>query len=251
MVLWLVFYFVLGSTLGSFLNLCACRLPQGRSIVWGRSACDSCGHKLAVYDLVPVISYAALKGRCRYCNTAYGCSNLAAEVLTGLTFVLCGWQSAPGLRLLLLLCLTCCLILVSLIDYRLQIIPDGLVALIAFSGIFYSALYLPEGIAGGLSGSVLAFSITLAIFILSRGGMGGGDVKLSAALGLWLGLEQTAMFLLLAFISGGLIATLLLIGGVKGRQEAIPFGPFLCAGAFAALLFARQLADFYWSVFYF
>lgn len=251
MLLWIIFYFVLGSVIGSFINLCACRLPLGRSIVWGRSACDSCGHPLAVFDLLPVFSYVFLQGRCRYCNAAYGSSHLITEVLTGVLFVLCGLQVLPGLKLLLLFALTACLILISLIDLQLQIIPDNLAALIALGGIVYSILYLPGGIAAGLSGSALGFGIMLAIFVISSGGMGGGDVKLSAALGLWLGFEYTAIFLLLAFCVGGLFSILLLIFDIKGRQDAIPFGPFLCAAAFAALLYGKPLADYYWKLFYF
>ena len=91
----------------------------------------------------------------------------------------------------------------------------------------------------------------LAIFLISRGGMGGGDVKLSAAAGLWLGFENTVIFLLLSFISGGIISILLMLTGVKNKQDAIPFGPFLCAGAFTALLYAGYLANFYWNLFNF
>ena len=173
------------------------------------------------------------------------------EVLTGLAFVLCGMQAEFGLKLLLLFIFCCAVILISLIDYELQIIPDSLVLILAAGGFLYSSLYLPGGLLNGLFGSVFAFSVMLAIFLISRGGMGGGDVKLSAAAGLWLGFENTVIFLLLSFISGGIISILLMITGVKNKQDAIPFGPFLCAGAFAALLYAGYLANFYWNLFNF
>ncbi len=230
MFYWLLFYFFTGSALGSFLNLCACRLPRGQSVVVGRSACDFCGKKLTVTDLVPVFSYLFLKG---------------------LAFVLCGMQAEFGLKLLLLFIFCCAVILISLIDYELQIIPDSLVLIFAAGGIIYSCLYLHGGLLNGLFGSVFAFAVMLAIFLISRGGMGGGDVKLSAAAGLWLGFENTVIFLLLSFISGGIISILLMVTGVKNKQDAIPFGPFLCAGAFAALLYAGYLANFYWNLFNF
>lgn len=246
---WLLFYFLTGSTLGSFLNLCACRLPRGQSVVVGRSACDYCGKKLRIIELVPILSYLFLKGRCHYCGVNYGISHLFVEVLTGLAFVLCGMQTEFGLKLLLLFIFCCTVILISLIDYELQIIPDRLVLILAAGGGIYSALYLPEGLFQGLYGSLFAFAVMLAIFFISRGGMGGGDVKLSAAAGLWLGFENTVMFLLLSFIAGGIISILLLITGVKNKQDAVPFGPFLCAGAFSALLYAEFLANYYWNLF--
>lgn len=251
MFAWLIFYFILGAVCGSFLNLCACRLPRGQSVVVGRSACDFCGMKLTVTELIPVLSYLFLKGRCRYCGVNYGISHLFAEVLTGWTFVLCAMQAEFGLKLLLLFIFCSAVILISLIDYELQIIPDSLVLILAAGGLIYSCLYLSGGLLNGLFGSVFAFAVMLAIFLISRGGMGGGDVKLSAAAGLWLGFENTVIFLLLSFISGGIISILLMITGVKNKQDAIPFGPFLCAGAFAALLYAGFLANFYWNLFNF
>ena len=127
MFYWLLFYFFTGSALGSFLNLCACRLPRGQSVVVGRSICDFCGKKLTATELIPVFSYLFLKDRCRYCGVNYGISHLFTEVLTGLAFVLCGMQTEFGLKLLLLFIFCCAVILISLIDYELQIIPDSLV----------------------------------------------------------------------------------------------------------------------------
>lgn len=251
MFAWLIFYFILGAVCGSFLKLCAFRLPRGQSVVVGRSACDFCGKKLTVTELIPVLSYLFLKGRCRYCGVNYGISHLFAEILTGLAFVLCGMQTEFGLKLLLLFIFCCAVILISLIDYELQIIPDSLVLILAACGFIYSSLYLPGGFLNGLYGSVFGFSVMLAIFLISRGGMGGGDVKLSAAAGLWLGFENTVIFLLLSFISGGIISILLMVTGVKNKQDAIPFGPFLCAGAFAALLYSGFLANYYWNLFNF
>lgn len=245
---WMFFYFIAGCVTGSFLNCCALRLPQGRSL-WGRSACERCGHLLSVYDLVPVVSYLYLRGKCRYCQTSYGSGNLMAELLTGCVFVLCGLQILPGIKLLMLFVLASCLILISLIDFHVQIIPDYLVLIIALCGIAFSILYLPGGLTESLKGSAAAFTVMLTIFILSRGGMGGGDVKLGTVLGLWLGFEHTIMFLLLAFMMGGFISCLLLMSGVKERKDAVPFGPFLCAGALISVLYARPLAAYYWSLF--
>ena len=211
MTIWLAFYFALGAAAGRLLKLCACR----------------------------------------YCSTVYGSRNLPAELLTGTAFALCGLHFKPVLPLALMFVLTSCLILISLIDYKTQIIPDRLVGVIAVSGVLYNLLYAPQSVVDMLLGGAVGFVVMLVIFVISRGGMGGGDVKLSTAVGLWLGVEGTLLFLLLAFIMGGVISLLLLVSGAKSKGDAIPFGPFLCFAAFVTVLYQPFLLNFYWQLFLF
>ena len=168
-----------------------------------------------------------------------------------MAFALCALHFKPVLPLTLIFILTSCLILISLIDYKKQIISDGLVGVIAVSGVLYNLLYAPQGIMDMLLGGAVGFAVMLLIFVISRGGMGGGDVKLSAAVGLWLGVEETLLFLLLAFIMGGVISLLLLVSGAKSKDDAIPFGPFLCLAAFITVLYQPFLLNFYWQLFLF
>lgn len=168
-----------------------------------------------------------------------------------MAFALCALQFKPVLPLALMFVLTSCLIPISLIDYKTQIIPDGLVGVIAVSGALYNLLYVPQGVVDMLFGAAVGFVVMLLIFIISRGGMGGGDVKLSAAVGLWLGVEGTLLFLLLAFIMGGVISLLLLVSGIKSKGDAIPFGPVLCFAAFITVLYQPFLFNFYWQLFLF
>ena len=188
---------------------------------------------------------------CRYCGAVYESRNLLAELLTGTAFALCALHFKPVLPLALMFVLTSCLILISLIDYKTQIIPDGLVGVIAVSGTLYNLLYVPHGVMDMLPGVAVGFAVMLLIFVISRGGMGGGDVKLSTAVGLWLGVEGTLLFLLLAFIMGGIISLLLLLSGVKSKGDAIPFGPFLCLAAFITVLYQPFLLNLYWQLFCF
>ena len=188
---------------------------------------------------------------CRYCGAVYGSRNLLAELLTGTAFALCALHFKPALPLAMMFVLTSCLILISLIDYKTQIIPDGLVGVIAVSGALYNLLYASQGVVDMLLAGAVGFVVMLVIFVISRGGMGGGDVKLSAAVGLWLGVEGTLLFLLLAFIMGGVISLLLLASGAKSKGDAIPFGPFLCLAAFVTVLYKPFLINFYWQLFWF
>ena len=211
MTVWLTFYFAFGAAAGRLLKLSACR----------------------------------------YCGAVYESRNLLAELLTGTAFALCALHFKPVLPLALIFILTSCLILISLIDYKKQIIPDGLVGVIAVSGALYNLLYAPQDVVDMLFGGTIGFAVMLAIFVINRGGMGGGDVKLSAAVGLWLGVEGTLLFLLLAFIMGGVISLLLLVSGEKSKGDAIPFGPFLCLAAFVTILYQPFLLNFYWQLFLF
>ena len=188
---------------------------------------------------------------CRNCGSVHGNSNLFTEVITGTAFALCALHFKPVLPLALIFILTSCLILISLIDYKKQIIPDGLVGVISVSGALYNLLYAPQGIMDMLLGGAIGFAVMLLIFVISRGGMGGGDIKLSAAVGLWLGVEGSLLFLLLAFIMGGVISLLLLVSGVKSKGDAVPFGPFLCLAAFVTVLYQPFLLNFYWQLFLF
>ena len=211
MIFWLTFYFALGAAAGRILKLSACH----------------------------------------YCSAVYESRNLLAELLMGTAFALCALHFKPLLPLVLMFVLTSCLISISLIDYKTQIIPDGLVGVIAVSGALYNLLYVPQGIVDMLFGGAVGFAVMLLIFIISSSGMGGGDVKLSAAVGLWLGVEGTLLFLLLAFIMGGVISLLLLASGAKSKGDAIPFGPFLCLAAFVTVLYQPFLLNFYWQLFLF
>ena len=212
-------YFVIGIVIGSFLNVCIYRLPLGKSVISPPSACGSCGHRLGALDMIPVLSYFWLRGRCRYCNAAYSARYMLVELLTGILFALCGLYYLPGLKIILVFFFVACLIVQAFIDLDHQILLDEILMLM------------------------------LLIFLLSRGGMGAGDVKLSFVLGVWLGFKASIVCLMLAFVFGGIIGVLLLASGIKQRKDPIPFGPFLCIGAYIALLFSPYLIYFYWNLF--
>ena len=245
----LLFYFIFGAIIGSFLNVCIYRLPNGRSIVKPPSACGSCGHRLYPLDLIPIFSYFLLHGRCRYCGASYSCRYAVVEFLTGSLFVIIGYNFFLSTRVLFLFVLTACLIIETFVDLDEMIILDEILVLLFPLGLAYGYYYLPEGIISSLEGAGVAGVIMLAIFLLSRGGMGAGDVKLAFVIGAWLGFSGSLMFLLLAFIGGGLIGILLFFFSVKGRKDAIPFGPFLCLSAYITVIYYPYLLKFYWNLF--
>ncbi|HHV56657.1 MAG TPA: prepilin peptidase [Firmicutes bacterium] len=231
----------LGLTVGSFLNVVAHRLPRGESLLRPRSRCPKCGHTLAAWDLVPVLSFLWLRGRCRFCRAPISPRYPAVELCTGAFFVAAGLLLAPTWQLLRTLALGSLFIAASLIDLDTLVLPDAFTL-----GGAALALLLPPGprpayLLGALAGCALLLFIAWA----SRGGMGGGDVKLGLALGAFLGWPNVLPALFLAFFLGAAAGIGLILAKKKRRSDAVPFGPFLVAGGLGAALWGTELLELY------
>lgn len=239
----------LGLVVGSFLNVVVARLPHHRSL-WGpRSACPACGAAIAWHDNIPVLSFVALRGRCRACEAPIAWRYPLIEALTGGTFVLAYLVLGVSLALAPALVLLAALIAITFIDLEHQIIPDvitlpgivtGLVANVATGAVPW---------LDSVIGAIVAGWVFFVIIVASGGGMGGGDMKLAAMLGSFLGWQLTVVALFLAVVAGGGMALAVLSAGKKGRKDPIPFGPFLAVGGAAALLWGRSLMAWYFDVF--
>jgi len=254
---------IFGLTIGSFLNVCIYRLPRGESVSFPSSHCMSCDTRLKPLDMLPVISWFLLRGRCRYCGAAFSFRYAAVELLTAVLFVLCFTVFGLGPELLKGLALTSFLIVITFIDYDHQLILDKVVIWLAGTGVVINVLinnfnYIVNyfGITGNffvsyislldmLMGLLAGGGLLLVIAIASRGGMGGGDIKFAAALGLWLGWKFTLLTLFIAFLLGGVGGVIVLALKLKGRKDYIPFGPFIAAGAFVSLLYGIDLIKWY------
>jgi leader peptidase (prepilin peptidase)/N-methyltransferase len=249
--LFLAIFTVLGLSVGSFLNVCSDRLPAGRSIINPPSACDACQKRLGFRDLVPVFSYLWLRGRCRYCHTPIPWRLPAVEAAMGVVFPLLYWYYGLSLELGFSLVYTCLLTLIMLIDIEHQLIPDkvvypGMVLALAFSP-FQPALGTGAGlrVISAVSGGAAGLVVMLLFFLLARGGMGLGDVKMAAMLGLITGFPRVFVALFLAVIAGGLVAAALLSLGLKKRRQPIPFGPFLSIGTMAVVIWGDDIIGWY------
>lgn len=234
-------YSLLGLAVGSFLNLCIDRLPGGRSIISPSSHCEACGHRLAPFDLIPVLSYLWLRGRCRYCAAPIPLRILAVELAAGLLFALL-WQLYDNtLQLALATLYTLLLIVILVIDLERHRILNRLVypgfTLGLLTAPFVPHHYFLELLGGGLMGFGLLFLIALAY----PGGMGMGDVKLAALIGLMVGFPEILVALFLSFVAGGIAAASLMLGGFKGRRDPIPFGPFLAIGGMVSMLYGETI----------
>ena len=254
-----VLFFWLGASIGSFVNVVADRLPLGQSLVYPASHCPVCNTALRPVDLVPILSYLWLRGRCRYCGAPIPARVPLIEALMGvlLTLAFIRYGLTPGFVVAAVA--IALLTAISLIDLEHGIIPNRLVIPAAVVALAISPLWPSLEIArpflGGtrmvasLESSVAsgagAFLIFLAIFLVYPGGMGAGDVKLAGMLGLLLGFPATVVAIWLAMVGGGLVAATLLLFKKLGRKTSIPFGPFLGSAAVVTLLGEGDLISLY------
>ena len=241
----IIFVFLFGLIIGSFLNVCIYRLPYKHSIVMPPSHCMTCNTRLKPWDLIPVISYILTRGRCRYCHTGFSPRYPLIELLTALLFVWCLEIIGPDIILVKALIITGFLIVITFIDYDHQLILDTVLLWLSGAGV---VINLWTGSVEPLNMAVAAFlggGLLLIIALISKGGMGGGDIKFAAALGLCFGWQLLLLTLLLAFVWGGIGGILLIVCKLKSRKDFIPFGPFIALGALISMLYGNNIITWY------
>jgi len=230
-----------GVILGSFLNVCIDRIPRGGSLIRGRSHCDACGHSLSALDLIPVASYLWLRGRCRYCGARIPPRVPAVEIGTGALFALIGLRYPASLEAVLIAAYSALLIVFLVIDLESGRILNKL----SYPAIGLALLAAPlpprRTATEMLIGGAIGFGLLLLIALVYPAGMGMGDVKLAAFIGLAVGYPQVWLALFLAFVGGGLLSGALVLAKRIGRKDPIAFGPFLAAGAIATMLYGEQI----------
>lgn len=237
--------FTFGFITGSFLNVCIYRIPRGQSLIYPSSRCNGCGESLKAYQMIPVISYIALGGRCSCCKMKISFIYPTVELLTGVMFVILFYRFGVGFDFLKYIVLTSILIVISFIDVENQIIPDLLIAAGLAWGTIFALMDKSCPVKGYFMGMIVGGGLLFVIAFLSRGGMGGGDVKLMAVIGLFMGWQFTLLTLFLAFVSGGIIGFLLVLSGKKTRKDAIPFAPFLSISALVTILAGQAIISCY------
>ena len=246
---------VLGLLIGSFLTVVVDRVPRGASIVAPRSACGACGTTLGAPDLVPVLSWVVLRGRCRHCGASIGVEPVVLELATAALFAVMAarfgftWQS-------LAYCVLCAgLLALSIIDLRTMRLPREITyatALIGVPLLVVAALVArqPHRIGTMCIGAAIAGVFMWLVYVLSRGGLGDGDVRLAPLLGAylgWLGLGYVPIGLFCGFLLGSIVGVAAMVVGRAGRRSALPFGPFLAAGTVLAVFVGAPLIDLLWS----
>ena len=238
---------VVGAIFGSFLNVVAYRLPRGESLSRPRSRCPQCQTPIKPYDNVPVLSWLALRGRCRSCRAPISARYPLVEAMTGLLCASVVLAKGPDEDALLPLALVLLLVPITLIDLDHRIIPNRLTLLGAVVAPALVALTEPDALPEHLIAAVAAGGFFLLALMAYPRGMGMGDVKLAAVLGLFLG-RAVAPAIFVALVAGTLVGAAVIArkGAREGRKTAVPFGPFLALGGVVALFWGDAMVD--WSL---
>lgn len=248
-LIFLVFYGLSGAAVGSFLNVCILRIPQGRGVVAGRSHCVSCGHVLGFRDMIPVLSWVLLGGRCRYCGSSVSLQYPAVELLTGASFMLCCFAMGPTTGSALMCLFSCLLITAAFIDGRHMYIPDGIhVLILVLALLSFVAGQTPSPVLR-LAGALGAGGFLTLLNLLSKGGVGWGDVKLFAVSGLLIGPGPAMSAILMGYVMAGLWYAVPLMRGKVGRKTRIPMVPFFGPALMICGLWHRELFLWYMGLF--
>jgi len=268
----------LGLSFGSFLNVVAYRLPLMMERDWKlechefleleqpkleddllslnlstpASACPHCGHKIRFWENIPVISYIFLKAKCSSCAKTISIQYPIVELLTGMASVAVAYTFGPSLQTLAGLIFTWVLIALTLIDLKKQLLPDDITLpllwggiLISFYGLFTN---LNDSVIGAIAGYLILWSVYQLFKLLTKKeGMGFGDFKLLAALGAWLGYSYLPQIILVSSVVGSVIGITMIVVGKNEQQQPIPFGPYLAAAGWIALLWGETINATYLS----
>ncbi len=240
-----LFSFLYGLLLGSFYNVVGLRVPVKQSIVSPRSACPNCQHQLKAYELVPVLSYVIQGGKCRQCKTGISSIYPIIELMTGLLFIsaplILGWTS----ELFVSWTLISLFMIIFVSDITYMLIPDKI--LIVFAGIFLlERIFIPlTPWWDSILGAAIGFALLLLIAVISKGGMGGGDIKLFAVVGFVVGTKVLLLSFFLATLLGAVVGGIGLLLKIVKKGKPIPFGPFIAAGTLLAYYFYEEIISLY------
>ena len=245
-----ILLFPVGLLLGSFLTVVAHRVPRGESVVGGRSRCPACGVQIAAYDNVPVLSWLALRGRARCCGAPISPRYPLTELATGSLYAATGlvlWGDAG--EVILGLAFVTMLVAVTLTDLERRIIPNKILLVGAIMALAIVAITDPGSLPERAIAAAAAGGLLFAAALAYPRGMGLGDVKLAATMGLFLG-RDVAPAILVALFAGSLVGLAMIARyGAAARKRAIPFGPFLALGGVVGLLAGEELIEWYLGTF--
>lgn len=249
-VLFFIFAFVFGAVVGSFLNVCICRLPRDESVVSPPSHCPSCDYRIRWYDNIPLVSYLLLGGKCRGCHTKISIQYPLVELLNGLLCLALFFRFGPTLAFCALFIFCSALVVITFIDIEHQIIPDEISLSGIVIGFVFSFFLRGHGWLNSLLGILLGGGSLLLVayvyqWLTGKEGMGGGDIKLLAMMGAFLGWKSIPFIIFASSLVGSVIGVSLMLIQKKDSKLTIPFGPYLAFGAVLYIFFGNRLITWY------
>lgn len=261
-----ILFTIVGIAIGSFLNVCIDRLPARKSLISLPSHCDTCQHRISVVDLIPLLNYLWLRGRCRYCHARIPLRIPLVELLSGILFFLAFWRFGLSFQFGITAFWCCVFLVIIFIDWEHKLIlnsvtyPMAVVALVILgidslmpgSLILGNLAFLPQdkpSILSGVIAGAIGLTFFLVVFLINPRGMGMGDVKLAGLIGLVTGLPMVIVALLIGILIGGLVAIVVLSLRLKGRKDVIPYGTFLAIGPIVTLFWGVDIFHWYQNLF--
>lgn len=249
----LVFLFVFGAVWGSFLNVCIYRIPEGLSVANPPSHCFNCETEIKPYDNIPILSYIILGGKCRNCKVSFSPRYALVEFFTGLITVALFYRFGLTLDLAIIIVFVYALIVITFIDMDHKIIPNSIslpgIPLGLAAAYFAGYVGFKDALLGMVVGLGVLLFVALFYFLLyKKEGMGGGDIKLMAMIGAWLGVDAVAFTIFTASVVGSIIGLFIMLRFGKDTKYAIPFGPFLALGAVTYIFFGREILGWYFHL---
>jgi leader peptidase (prepilin peptidase)/N-methyltransferase len=246
----IILIFSLGLIVGSFSNVCIYRIPRNESVIYPASHCPKCRTKIKPIDNIPLLSYILLKGRCRNCGSKISIQYPVVEFLTGLIYLIIYLTYGLSIQSLVYIILSSALIIIAFIDLQEQIIPDvislpGIVIGLILSFIVPYISFINSVLGALFGGGIILIIAWVGSIIFKKEAMGGGDVKLTAMIGAFLGWRYTIISLFLGFFLGALTGIILIMAKIKKREDAIPFGPFIALGSIITLLCGEKILLWY------
>lgn len=245
----------LGLLIGSFLNVCIYRIPRGLSIVFPSSRCTKCDTPVRPWDNIPVVSFILLGGKCRKCGESISLRYPLVESLNAILYCAVLWRFGAVWPSLVYAVFVSALIVITFVDLDFQIIPDEITLAGIPLGLVFGSLLMPDpflradplGFGASLTGFLAGGGLYYAIAVLSRGGMGGGDIKMMAMVGGLMGWKAVLLTTFIGSLAGSVVGVFLMVFKGKGRKTKVPFGPFLALGALVTLFFAQESLLWYLS----
>ena len=243
------FFFIYGIVFGSFFNVVGLRVPKKESIVSLPSHCTNCDRKLGVIDLIPVISYILLRGKCRGCGSKISFIYPLMEVITGGLFALAYFMLGIGPELIVAIMFMSLLVIITVSDIAYMLIPDKVLLPFAIA-LFGVRILIPlTPWWDSILGAVIGFGVLYFIALVSKGGMGGGDIKLFFVIGLVLGIVNTLLTLVLAAFIGSIVGFIILKKTGQGRKTPVPFGPSISLAAAISYFWGADFVEWYMTMF--
>jgi len=265
--------FIFGAVIGSFLNVVILRVPplleydwrcqcrelleqeahdekRPPGIVFDRSHCMKCGHGIRAHENIPLVSYLLLRGKCSACKARISPRYPLVEFITAVMFVVTIWHFGPNLQGLTALFLTAMLIAMAGIDIDHQLLPDNMTIPLMWSGILISFWSIHADLAASVAGAIAGYLVLWSIYhvfrlLTGKEGMGYGDFKLLAALGAWMGWQMLPLVILLSSVVGAVVGLAMMGAGRMKKDKPMPFGPFIAAAGWIALIWGEKIVAFY------